>query len=443
MNTIINLLSKKISIAPLLVFRILFGLMVAYGALWSIGKGDIQMRYLKPTFFFKYYGMEWLEFVGDTGIYFLYAVWILSALGIILGAFYRLSIGSFFLVFTYLQALDATNYINHYYAISILALFLTLLPANAALSIDAWRKPQIKQHEIPYWYIGVFQVQVALIYTFAAIAKMNSDWLLAAMPLKIWLLQSQDFPLIGSLFKYHAVHLGMSWIGFLFDLTIAWWLWNSKTRKWAYIVVVIFHTMTGLLFNIGLFPILMIFSTIVFFSPNSQLSVLQRLGVKLSTQKSPQADHKLLICFFSLHFFVQVILPFRHHLLYNSNPLWSEEGYRFSWWVMLLEKEGMATFYVEDPNSERHWVVSNLEFLTPFQEKRMAIRPDHILQYAHHLAAVYARRYEIKDPIVRAEVFVAMNGRVSQQLIDPTVNLAAEKRSLWQKDWILPLQDAQ
>jgi hypothetical protein len=440
LKSIKHQLQRPISIAPLIIYRLLFGLMLGYGCLWSIYKGDIETRYLEPSFFFTYSGFEWLPFVGAEGIYILYGIWFFSAVGIVLGAFYRTAIWSFFFAFTYLHLLDATNYINHYYAISIFAFFLACLPAQAAYSIDAWRKPSIRQFQIPYWQIAIFQGQVALIYLFAALAKMNLDWMLGAMPLKIWLLQSQDFPVLGNLFGYHTTHLFMSWMGLLFDLTIVFWLRFSKTRKWAYLAVVIFHTTTGLLFNIGLFPILMIFSTVVFFDPLSQQKTLEKLGAKWCESKA-KLTSSWLPYFFIVHFVVQVFLPLRHHFFYDGNILWTEEGARFSWRVMLLEKEGMATFYLEDPNSERHWVVSNLEFLTPFQEKRMSIRPDHILQFAHHVAAIYARRYDIEKPIVRAEVYVAMNGRVSQSLIDSKVNLAEEPRSIWQKDWILPYSE--
>ncbi len=438
MNTIKHKLQTPISIAPLIMYRILFGLMIAYACLWSIYKGDIETRYLEPSFFFKYDGFEWLGFVGTEGIYILYGIWFFSALGILFGAFYRVASWSFFFVFTYLHLLDATNYINHYYAISIFAFFLACLPAQAAYSIDAWRKPSIQQVQIRYWEIAIFQGQVALIYLFAAIAKMNPDWMFGAMPLKIWLLQSQDFPVIGNLFQYHTTHVLMSWIGLLFDLTIVVWLSLAKTRKWAYLMVIVFHTMTGLLFNIGLFPILMIFSTVVFFAPQEQQKVLEKLTGKWRANEPIITPSTYLPYLFVLHFIVQVFLPLRHHFLYDNNILWTEEGYRFSWRVMLLEKEGMATFYVEDPNSERHWEVSNLEFLTPFQEKRMSIRPHHILQFAHHIAAIYARRYDIENPIVRAEVHVAMNGRVSQVLINSKVNLAKVSKKTERKEWILP-----
>jgi hypothetical protein len=109
---------------------------------------------------------------------------------------------------------------------------------------------------------------------------------------------------------------------------------------------------------------------------------------------------------------------------------------------MLVEKEGMARFEVKDHTSGRTWEVNNQAFLTPFQEKRMAVRPDHILQFAHHIATHYQTKEQLEErPRVYAEVYVTLNGRVSQLLIDPTVDLTTKSSSWRQADWILPLEE--
>lgn len=436
--------NQPVSIAPLVVYRILFGILVLYAWGWSIAKGDPQIRYLEPQFFFKYYGFEWLGFVGETGLYGLYGLWLVAGIGIVLGCWYRLAMGTFFLVFSYLHLLDATNYINHYYAISLLAFLMILLPAPAAFSIDIWRKPSSKKGRVPRGYLVVLQAQVAVIYFFAAVGKMNADWLCRGMPLRIWLLQSQDFPLLGGLFKEYWVALLASWVGFLFDLLIVIGLSFSPTRGLAYVGVLLFHGLTGMLFNIGLFPWVMIVSTVLFFAPEQQQAWLKRLGIdfEVRADSSPTRLWKGWYYLLCLHFVIQIALPLRHWVLYEGNALWTEEGYRFSWWVMLVEKEGMATFRVQDKGSGRVWEVNNLDFLTPFQEKRMVVRPDHLLQFAHHLAELYQEEYQLQErPSVTAEVYVSLNGRVSQLLIDPEVDLAAQERHWKPKEWILPLKE--
>ena len=441
-NKILEKLNQEVSIAPLIVYRILFGLMMLYSCMWSFLKGDITARFIDPSFFFKYYCFEWVGYIGDTGIYILYLIWLLSTIGIIFGAFYRISIWSFFLVFTYLHLLDATNFINHYYAISIFAFFLGILPANCNTSLDARKNPKLQLAYIPHWNIRVFQIQIAIIYTFAAIGKINPDWLCLGMPLKIWLLQNQDIFFFGYFFKFHAVHLIISWGAMIFDLTIIWFLLFSKTRKPAFILVLVFHISTGLLLNIGLFPLLMICSTTLFFTPLDHKRLLLKLGFfKNTLNLETHASHHLLKYIFIIHFLFQIIIPVREHLLYKGNALWTEEGYRFSWKVMLTEKEGNARFYVKDRNSDLNWEVTNSDYLTGFQEKRMSVRPDHILQYARHLAIQYEKQYNIKQPVINADIFVAFNGRVSQRLINPEINLAADYKSIQSKTWLYPFNN--
>ena len=48
----------------------------------------------------------------------------------------------------------------------------------------------------------------------------------------------------------------------------------------------------------------------------------------------------------------------------------------------------------------------------------------------------------INHPLeVRARVLASLHGRDRQLLVDPTVNLAAERRSLGSARWVLPLNE--
>jgi hypothetical protein len=123
--------------------------------------------------------------------------------------------------------------------------------------------------------------------------------------------------------------------------------------------------------------------------------------------------------------------------LYEGNVFWNEQGYRYSWRVMLMEKAGTATFYVKDSRTDREGVVDNSEFLNPHQEKQMAMQPDLILQFAHFLGKHYAEK-GVYEPQVRAEVYVTLNARPSRPLIDPTIDLMKEKDSFKAKTWIMP-----
>jgi hypothetical protein len=123
--------------------------------------------------------------------------------------------------------------------------------------------------------------------------------------------------------------------------------------------------------------------------------------------------------------------------LYDGNMFWTEEGYRFGWRVMLMEKAGDATFYVKDAQTGREGAVMNRDFLNPHQEKQMAMQPDMIVSFAHFLKQHYAAQGMV-NPRVRAEVYVTLNGRPSRLYLDSTIDLSAQNDNFSQKHWILP-----
>jgi hypothetical protein len=137
-----------------------------------------------------------------------------------------------------------------------------------------------------------------------------------------------------------------------------------------------------------------------------------------------------------IFFCFQLLFPWRY-LLYEGNLFWTEEGYRFAWRVMLMEKAGTATFYVKDGESGREGSVMNHQFLNPHQEKQMAMQPDLILQYAHYLQDHFARE-GMQAPSVRAEVWVTLNARPAKLLIDPEVDLTQLQDGWAPKAWIMP-----
>lgn len=430
-------------IAPLVTFRLLFGGLMAAGAFRFMASGWIERLYGEPELFFKFYGFEWVSPLSVTGMYWVYGIVGLSALGIMLGLFYRWSALAFWLSFTYTELIDVTNYLNHYYLVCLLGLMLIFLPAHRRFSLDVWRKPALRVDTVPVWCIYAIMLQVGIVYFFAGLAKLNADWLLRAMPLAVWLPTKADWPVLGPWFAQSWTAYAFSWTGALYDLTIPFLLLNRRSRPLAYAAVVVFHVLTKLLFNIGLFPFIMIFSTLIFFPAATHEKWLGKLGYgREDTAKKvvfPKGQMSLFRTGLLVYFALQLLLPLRA-LGYPGNVLWTEEGYRFAWRVMLVEKAGQATFTVRDPKTGRQSEVNNADFLTPYQEKQMAIQPDLILQYAHFLAEKYSEQYGIGRPQVTVDCFVALNGRSSQRLIDPSVNLAEIEDSLWPKTWILPFE---
>jgi len=413
-----------------------------FGTLRFVSEGWIERLYLEPTFFFKFYGFSWVQPLGETGMYCLFGIIGLSAFCMMLGLFYRLASSCFFLSFTYVELIDATNYLNHYYLVCLLAFLMIFLPAHRAFSLDVWRKPSLRMDRVPAWTINILIFQLSLVYFCAGVAKLNPDWLFRAMPLKIWLLERRDLPLLGYFFQFPMVAYLFSWGGAFYDLTIAFFLLYKKTRVFAYILVVLFHLMTNVLFNIGLFPMIMISSTLIFFSTAFHEKLLGYFGFQKNVERVytfPKWKKIVLPPIIAIFVLLQLSLPFRH-LFYSGDLKWTEEAYRFSWRVMLVEKSGQSTFFVKDSASERKSEIINGQYLTKFQEKQLCIQPDFILQFAHFLKSQYQEQFNYTNPIVTVNAHVALNGRVSQQFIDPKVDLAKIKDGFAPKKWILPLK---
>lgn len=440
---------EQTSAAPLAIYRIGFGLLMLLSTVRFIANGWIQTQYIDPSFHFSYYGFEWLPFPSETGLYALFILMIIGAILIMLGLFYRIGASIFFLSFTYVELLDKTNYLNHYYFVSLIALLLIFIPANRYFSLDT--KLGFTRHSTTCekWNIRILQFQIALVYIFAGIAKIESDWLIEAQPLKYWLHTAHHYPLVGGLLKQDWVAFLFAWFACIYDLTIVFFLLWRKTRRYAYFFVIAFHLCTWLLFPIGVFPWVMMVATLIFFSPVFHEKILNFFRLLLGYHQpknkltSLHTPKRLITLVLSVYMVIQLAMPFRY-LLYDGNLFWTEQGFRFSWRVMLMEKAGHATFYVKDPQNNAELEINNGDYLTPNQEKMMSTQPDMILQFAHHLEAEYQdttiNRYGIKmkfiKPEVHAEVYVTLNSRPHQLFVAREHNLAAIDVDLSERTWL-------
>ncbi|TSJ44065.1 HTTM domain-containing protein [Mucilaginibacter corticis] len=446
-----SLVKAQVHIAPLSVLRIAFGSIMLVSTIRFILKGWVYAFYIKPQFHFTFYGFDWVKPPAGAGMYVLFAILTVAAIMVTIGLFYRAAIITFFLCFTYVELLDKTTYLNHYYFISVMAFLMIWVPAHRYFSVDTKLRPKIAVTRVPAWTINIFKMQLVLVYFFAGISKLNYDWLIAAMPLKIWLPANSQMPVIGGLLTQTWVAYAFSWFGAIFDLFIGFLLLDGRYRKWAYALVIIFHLSTAVLFKIGMFPYIMICVTIVFFSEKTHIRIVNLLTHFLPKSKHytsnkdyhlPVFKTQFIYTVLALHFIIQLLLPFRF-MLYPGKLYWTEEGYRFSWRVMLMDKGGTIFFYVKDSKTGKRSEIINSQYLTTFQESQMATQPDMILQFAHHLAAEYQKK-GINNPIVTADSYVTLNGSGSRLYIDSTVNLAKEQETLLDhKKWIIPFNSTQ
>lgn len=438
--------ARPVDIASLAAFRIIFGLVMFGGTIRFLGTGWIEQMYGEPTWFFTYPGFDWVAPWPAWGMYLHYALLGVLALAIALGAFHRIACVLYVVGFSYSQLVDVTNYLNHHYLVVLVVAQLAVLPAADAWSIDAWRRPERRRSTIPAWIVWLVRFQIGVVYVFAGLAKAKVDWLAYGQPLNLWLSARTETPLVGQFFDQPWAALAMSWAGFVFDTTIVAWLSWRRTRPFAYVAVIVFHGATGYLFNIGMFPIIMTASALIFFSPSWPRRVLARIGAARWAEPRGAAEPRgvdrpfvlrrprLVGAVVAAHVVLQIALPLRHHL-YPGPVLWNEDGMRFAWHVLIREKHGSVTFIARFANGKQLEIPPGA-YLTWRQEREMGGQPDLILQLAHAIARDLRARGH-RDFTLHAITAVSLNGRPPAPLIDPSVDLA-RITDRGPRDWVLP-----
>lgn len=447
LSQLTNKLFAPQSAASLAIFRIGFGLILVWDAWRFWNNGWIEQYYLQPQFYFKYFGFGWVHpFPGD-GMYVLLGIIGVSALFVMLGLFYRVAIITFAGSFSYLFLLDQTHYLNHFYMVILFAVSLCVMPAQRRWSLDAKWFANSTQQTVPAWTLWTLRAQLEIILVYAGIVKINYDWL-HLEPLASWLGKYPEFPLLGDLFLQEwSVAVAAYGVIALHLIGAPLLLWR-KTRLPVFCIYASFHILNHFVFNIGIFPWFTLFASLLFFAPNWPEQLWLRLtgaataGVRetptpvLAPQKN--ATRQAVLLFLVVWIGIQLLFPLRHWL-YPGNVSWTEQGHRFSWQMKLRQKTAKAQFFVKDPHTQQQYTIDPQVILSRRQYRKMATRPDMILQFAHYLRDTWAVQQGIADAQVYAEVYARLNGRKPALLIDPNRDLASVERNLLAADWILPL----
>ena len=430
--------STSVSGASLAVFRIGFGVVAAFVAVRWLAYGWVDALLVDPPIHFTYPGFGWVAPLPGVGMHLVVGTMVVAGIAIALGYRFRTAAAVFSAGMAYVQLIDQTLYINHYYWMVLTAAVLACSPAHRMWSLDARRRTAPGDGTVPAGWVWLLRFQVGMVYVFAGLAKLGSDWLLHAQPLATWFPARADLPLVGPLLALPGTAYALSWAGALFDLTIVGWLLWRRTRPVALAAVVVFHVATWLLFpTIGVFPWPMIVGATMFLAPDWP----PRLGMRSPAPRirgagpslTPRRPGRAATVAVAVYVIAMVALPFRH-VGGGEDLLWAGAGYRFGWRVMLVEKSGTVDFVVTDPVARTTWVEPPPPELTPRQVAVMAVDPALIRRTAEivatrHVAAVGG------SVEVRARSHVAFNGRPHAALVDPTYDLTALRPS---DPWVLP-----
>jgi vitamin K-dependent gamma-carboxylase len=440
-------LFAPVDIASLVVFRIAFGAIMVWEVCRYFYYGWVGFYFVEPEFRFAYFGFDWIRPWPSEWMYAHFLVLGVLAAFIAVGFLYRLTMILFFLGFTYIFLFDQSLYLNHFYLICLISLIMIFVPAHRALSVDAWLRRSIRSDTVPAWTLWLLMTQIGIVYFYGGLAKLNGDWL-RGEPMRMWLAGSTDFPVIGRFFTEEWAAYLFSYGGLLLDLLVVPFLLWRRSRPFAFATVVVFHVLNADLFRIGIFPWFMIAATLLFFPqswprslakhPRAPGDASRSTGDSTVVRLGPK--QYIIVGLLGLYLAIQLLVPLRHHL-YPGNVSWTEEGHRFSWHMKLRDKQATARFVAVDPTSGAVEMIRPRGYgLTSEQTSDMFGKPDMVLQFAHHVAGELRERGR-EDVEVRALIAASLNGRDPQLLIDPTVDLAAQRGTLVPAEWILPLEE--
>ncbi len=420
-------------------FRISFGAILFWEACRYFYPGTIHQFFIEPRYFFHYFNWDFIKPLPGNGMYFVFGALAIAALGVTLGWFYRLSASLLFLLFTYVFLLDQTHYLNHAYLLCLISFIMIFLPAAKILSVDVLRNPALKKQQIPKAAISLLQFQVAIVYIFGGIAKINLDWL-QGEPMRMWLNARKHYPVVGEWLGTEFSVYFFSYGGLLFDLLIVPFLLFKKTRLPAFAIAAAFHLTNVFLFNIGVFPWMMIAATLILFVPEF-CALIERKFTQAYSLKISQNDIRPLRKSIQLALFtwclLQVLIPLRH-FLFPGNVSWTEEGHKFSWHMKLRSKKSKTRFFVEDKTSGNIKEISPAYFLTQKQIGKMGGNPEMLNQFCRFLKEQLAAQ-GITNVMIKTEAYASLNGRKFQLLIEPQTGLSSKKYTILPAAWILPL----
>jgi hypothetical protein len=436
----VDFLSAPVDAASLGVFRIVLGAMIAWDAVRFWQFDWIDEYYVLPKWHFTYLYFSWVRPLPGVGMYIHFAALFVLAVLVAVGLYYRAAIVLLFLAYTYVFLLEKSVYMNHYYLIALLCFLLIWMQPQRAFALDRRRRPDLPV-TVPRWNVLLLRFQLFVVYFYGAIAKLNPDWLAGEPMYSSIVGRAPDVPQIATLFPPALLAYTIAYGGILIDATVPVLLCFRRTRRVGFVAAALFHLLNEVFLRIGVFSYLMTGAITIFFDPDWPRQLWRRWRALPAPAPPPSAPavpaRRRWAGLALLHLYVlaQLLIPLRHWL-YPGAVSWTEEGHRFSWQMKLRRKDGVMTITVTDPASGRRWQIDPADDLRDRQVQKLHTFPDIVLEYAHYKRNEL-RAQGIRDPVITVDWRCSLNGAPPQPLIDPTVNLAAQERSIWPARWIV------
>ncbi|MFT5735094.1 MAG: vitamin K-dependent gamma-carboxylase [Paracoccaceae bacterium] len=429
--------------APPVLFRILLGALMLLESWGAIATGWVHSAFVEPRLTFPIADFVWLRVLSGEWMYAYFGVMGLAAIGVTLGWRYRMSSVSLAVLWTGAYLAQTTHYNNHYYLAALIAWGMALVPAadRASLDVCAGRRPL--RHDADPWIARAFRLQVLIVFSYAAVAKLYPGWLNGDY-LRVNLGSKGGRWPLGSLVVQSWFQSFTIWAALIFDALVIPALWWRRTRVLGFLGLLGFNLFNSVVFRIGIFPYMVLALTVFFFSEARMERALVRLQGKSGIRDAPRSKFERaarrapwVAPALAAFFFLQLALPLRHHF-FRGDVAWTEEGHRMSWRMMLRTKSAQLALVVEDAASGAVRPVNQTEFLTARQQMLVASQPAMLFRFAQDLAAAL-REPGMQEPGVYARYSAcSLNGSDPSPLYDPEVDLTRVRWNRFSRnEWVL------
>lgn len=439
-------LSEPVDGRVLGLFRIVFGLFMAYNTYSYYKGGLIKDGLLAPHVHFKFEGFGWVDVLPEPVMVAVMGLMGVSALLMAAGLFFRWASWIFALCLAFFLFQEKSYFNNHIYLFVLLGVLLGFTDADHFLSL---RRKEGRYSAVPRWQQFILAAQVMIVYFYGGITKIKTDWLFNREPLTSLAGQFPADHWLAPLFKSDLMIFTLTYGGFLLDILAPVLLWYRPVRRWTLPLFIGFHLSNSRIFNdIGIFPFVMLAALILYFDTR-EIPFLRRpaqqqdlAGKKKKERAQPYVPvaspvtRNFLIGYFAF----QLLFPFRGHFLPNAMD-WTGIGKNFSWRMKVDTRSvDEFRFTVQDPATGQALPVDVRSFINEMQVLNLISDVRSVAVFARFLKAEVARQGIAQNAVVKARILIRYNGRPAQLFVNPDVDLASVPYGPFEKlNWVIPL----
>ncbi|KAL5019128.1 hypothetical protein ScPMuIL_004850 [Solemya velum] len=473
-HSFVCLLNRPTDPSCLGVTRFLYGLLMMMDIVQERGLGHADRRWgdaeecrfplissLKPL------PLEWM--------YIVYLVMLVGACGIMLGLMFRTSCSLYLASYWYVFLLDKTAWNNHSYLYGLTGFLMLISDANRYWSVDGLMSGKIRNSHVPLWNYTLLRVQIFLVYFIAGLKKLDKDWVsgysMQALS-RNFVFQPFTLFLTNDQIDLFIVHGG----GLVIDLFVGFVLFFDKTRPMGILMAASFHLMNSTMFQIGMFPWVMLATLPLFCYPGWPRPLFRRLPKclgpilpldgesqtslhclypksqvkpeevnekpmatamgRVTPQVKPSCYHVTSTLLTLIYICLQCFLPYSHGITKGYNN-WTNGLYGYSWDMMVhsWSIQHVRITYLNMDTGERGYLNPNVWS----QTKRWTSHGDMLKQYSECIAENLAT-YKISNIKLYFDVWKSMNERFQQRIFDPRVDiLSADWGPFTPTPWLMPL----